>query len=122
MRAWGWNVEGLGARDLRAEAVRGGLCGARTKMLQRMYMPHHHAQELSAHKLTACVDASMRACVDAGQVSGKEWGSAGGSGLLSSLNPTTEDAGARTASRVASAMKHRAVEGLSKVTSLERAK
>ena len=83
-------------------------------MLQRMYMPHHHAQELSAHKLTACVHA--------GQVSGKEWGSAGGSGLLSSLNPTTEDAGARTASRVASAMKHRAVEGLSKVTSLERAK
>ena len=55
-------------------------------------------------------------------MSGKEWGSAGGSGLLSSLNPTTEDAGARTASRVASAMKHRAVEGLSKVTSLERAK
>ena len=65
MRAWGWNVEGLGARDLRPEAVRRGLCGARTEMLQRMYMPHHHAQELSAHKLTACVDACMRACVHA---------------------------------------------------------
>ena len=89
-------------------------------MLQRMRMSQQHARTCR-HVERARVDC-MRACVHAGQVSGKEWGMAGGSGLLSSLNPTTEEAGARTASRVATAMKHRAVEGLSKVTSLERAK